>query len=452
MRRYTPRDFSQPDHNFDTKSGTKHKSWYGGLRIDKRQDPMRLISRPLGGPETITTRPTLMEDFNNRAGGGGGGGGGDPTDPPDGDGGSDDDGTLPATPAAFESPVGLVYNGSSTSGIGNLPFYNQSGIYCIVPSYYWRCPEKFPATIKVGMSGGAGSRQLGVRLSNHGTSLVEFTILWIITVDSRTTRERVSTAPRRGTRVRHGTSRYSDSDHMGEGDNYTSSQMAKALESEAFQFLQDAGASRRRHMSGHVSEYFENVDFSMAQQLFKHLTDIDSISSIPGNSYIPQYDRAWLFTDLWDAKGAHTIPKMYERGYALTPENEANRERLQEIRAEARLNGNTALEEWAQLKLDQIPGAHIHTDTDSDDFDIASYDDPVVAGGGGAPSAAAAPPAEPPLVDPIAITAAASAGDLASVHMLAMLGVSREQIVTRAVTRRQSRPRYMTRAAILRFG
>ena len=88
--------------------------------------------------------------------------------------------------------VGLRYRGGK-EGIGNMTWFSESGVYAIRPGFLDEAAAKgcvLPERIKVGFSGGSSSRQLGVRLSNHASALVDMQIIMIITVRSDEIRER----------------------------------------------------------------------------------------------------------------------------------------------------------------------------------------------------------------------------------------------------------------------
>ena len=81
-----------------------------------------------------------------------------------------------------EKMVGLKYQGGN-NGIGNMNWFSESGLYAIRPGFLDEAAAKgcvLPERIKVGFSGGSSSRQLGVRLSNHASALVDMQILMII--------------------------------------------------------------------------------------------------------------------------------------------------------------------------------------------------------------------------------------------------------------------------------
>ena len=83
--------------------------------------------------------------------------------------------------------IGMLYDGSK-DGLNQMDWWKESGIYAIRPTYFDDCPGIKPM-LKIGMAGGSSSRQLGVRLSNHASALVSFTILFVITVRSNVIRE-----------------------------------------------------------------------------------------------------------------------------------------------------------------------------------------------------------------------------------------------------------------------
>lgn len=219
--------------------------------------------------------------------------------------------------------IGLEYNGSKYTGIGNMNWFGESGIYAIRPTYLDSCPE-LPDRIKIGMAAGSSSRQLGVRLSNHSSSLVSFTILFIITVRSDINRPGVF-RPNRAKPAR-----LLDS---GEGNVEQDWNMSKILEDEAHAWLDQQKVDGKEiervlHGSGRKSEYFSEVPYDMLRSLFDHLIDIRSVP-VSKHNWMPQIYQAYFFDAPIKGDGMTEPPSIFSFGYTLPQFDEKVRRQLQ---------------------------------------------------------------------------------------------------------------------------
>ena len=214
---------------------------------------------------------------------------------------------------------GLIYNGSQYTGLASMDWWQKNGLYCLRPSYLDDCPgaaERY----KIGYAAGSSSRQLGVRLSNHASALVDMTIIWIVTVDSK--KIRPSKFSKRKKKNPHEGS-------SNEGDLDTEKSMANILEKEAFAWLTLAGFPRVKHQSGVVSEYFTDVPMADMRRLFDHLTTIDSVPVGP-SKWMPMIGEStyWFGNERIDGAGMKKPPSRFHYGYLLPTEQEEQRRRL----------------------------------------------------------------------------------------------------------------------------
>jgi len=160
---------------------------------------------------------------------------------------------------------GLAYNGSV---IHRLQFGDESGLYCVAPSYLDRC--QVDDEYKIGFTGtqqaGSFSGSMARRLSAYGTAFIEFRIPMVITYSRRS----------------------EDSEYNAQKSHNDSNRAEK----ECFAFLTQQGGTRRSHVSGNLSEWFVNVDKTLLRKAFDHMLDV-STPGVTGPK--PQPTGAWWF-------------------------------------------------------------------------------------------------------------------------------------------------------------
>jgi hypothetical protein len=162
---------------------------------------------------------------------------------------------------------GLAYNGSV---IHRLSFGDESGLYCVAPSYMDRC--QVSDEYKIGFTGtsraGSYSGSMARRLSAYATAFIEFRIPMIITYSRRS----------------------EDSEYTAQKSHNDSNR----AERECFAFLTREGGTRKSHVSGNPSEWFVNVDKTLLRKAFDHMTDVQT-PGILGPK--PQPTGAWWFDE-----------------------------------------------------------------------------------------------------------------------------------------------------------
>lgn len=290
-----------------------------------------------------------------------------------------------------EPSIGMQYDGTKNAG-PKQPFWLDAGIYCVRPRFIDLCPEKIPETCKLGMAGVHGKiGGIGRRLASYATAFAsQFTILFVITYRKDTP------------------SFYFKPDGLiPEGDTEQAKTYASVAEQECFKWLAQNGATRLYHAAS-PSEFYVNLDVSLARQLFKHMTDIKS--SPIGPWPIPKPDQAYFFANQpvkMDPTGYINVK--YEGEFVRDDVRDRIRIRLQDKLKKARKAEDVNLIDRYESELEALlsdsfvdvdaeesaPVIDLTDDIPTQEFDPVDDDDDeptAVAGGEDAPD----PPPQPP--------------------------------------------------------